>query len=280
MFRRTLIALFAFLVMFQGIATAQMMEAAGPDSKFPVPEQTVVGADKTVPLGDLVILKLSKPKSVPMSLASSTTQWKLYEFNQVSQALDEKEANPYEGGIFFGAGIRDRKLFVQAVVTHLYIVKEPKDGKEVIKELGTRTVIYTTTVTIGSPTPGPGPAPVPPAPLPDGKFGLAKGTYELARANVSGFDLLKGSPALAANFKTMAAKAASNSGTLEQFLKDTASSNNSSLVNAGASLVAWDKFFEGLYAKLAPLSRDRKLVTLADHAAAWLEISQGLEAIK
>jgi hypothetical protein len=123
---------------------------------FVVPKQAVVGAEKPIPLGELVDLSLSPLEEKPPHLVGVTSTWKVFD-----AAGQEKRVREYSGGIFFGAGIRKTKLKAVVAITYLYAVKK-EDGT--VQEVATRTVLSTQDVVIGDdgiPDPKPGPDPNP-----------------------------------------------------------------------------------------------------------------------
>ncbi len=253
---------------------------AAPADKFVVPEQKIEGADSPIPLGELVDLTISPIKTPPPNLASTSYVWRVYEDGV------PKHVREYQEGIFFGAGIKPKKLLAECVVVYLYVVK---DGDKVT-EIATRVNFLSADVVIGppEPPPGPGPSPPPPAPgpgpvLPDGKFKLAATAYSLAmsRVNLAAPARQASANAMAISLKAIASMI--GSGVLkspEDILKQTKQSNNDAIKAVSVDVAAWDNFGSGLEDVLVDLYKQKKLVVAADYATAWLELAAGLEQVK
>lgn len=134
-----------------------------------VPAQVIVGAENPIPLGELVSLSVSPISSKIDHLQASTYTWKIFE-----AGFQEKRAVNYNGGVFFGAGIKKASLLAVCTATHLYVVRDDKDK---ITEVVTKTVVLTAKVNIGGKEPGPDPGPDPdpepepgPTPIPTKGF--------------------------------------------------------------------------------------------------------------
>lgn len=121
---------------------------------FVVPKQAIIGAEKPVPLGELVDLSLSPLAEKPPHLVSVSASWKVLDV----AGGQEKRVRDYEGGVFFGAGIKKCKLKAIVAVTYLYAVKGD-DGT--VGEVAVRTVFLMQDVQIGEDLPEPDPEPGP-----------------------------------------------------------------------------------------------------------------------
>lgn len=142
------------------LALAAPGRAAEPD-KFPLPKVAVLGAADPVPLGELVALSLSPPEDAPPTLAATSVQWKVFDYDPKGGVVEKRVRTDADGWVLFGAGVKDKKMLVVASVTHLYLVK---DGDRVL-EAATRTQLLVAQLTIGVPPPVP-PGPTPPGPEP------------------------------------------------------------------------------------------------------------------
>jgi hypothetical protein len=253
-------------------------KSAGP--AYVVPAQHIVGAENPIPLGELVDLTVSPVEKSPQYLQSTSYVWKVFEHGK------EKRAREYDGGIFFGAGIKARKLLVECAVTYLYLVKDG-DGK--VTDVATRTVILSTVVQIGEPgptppEPGPNPPapPLPPTPLPDGQFKLAQTAFDLANQKITDPAVRpKAAKVVAQAMRGIAsAVAAGTITTPEDVLKQTKQTQQSQLKQAGVDLNAVDAFGAALQDAVYGLYQQKKLNTAADFGAAWNEIATGLEKVQ
>jgi len=249
--------------------------------KFVIPDQKIVGAETPIPLGELVDLSVSPIKSPPQYLVETTYTWK------VLDGYTEKRVRPYDGGVFFGAGIQPKKLKAFVAVTYLYIVKE----QDKIVESAAKTAFLSTDVLIGTeippepdpnvPTPTPNPEPDPT--FPEGKYNLSKFIHEITKnkINLSKSDKAKQANALAKSFDGIAAAIAA--GTIddqEDILKKTAEANRSSIQAVGGDKIKWEPVFTDIQEKLFGLYKDNKMVSKQDFAIAWREIATGFKSFK
>lgn len=245
---------------------------------FSVPEQKVVVPTTPVRFGAIINPKLTPVTGTVPNLANTSVEWKVYTFGvkeDGSQVLNEEPVFKYEDGVLFGSGITDQTFFVQAIVTHLYLVK---DANGVVKEAATRTPVYTAKVVVGQPAP-----PTPPAPpsLPDGKFGMAKTTYQLANANFTRPIAVKGAPVLAGSFREIAKQISNGKwSTVEALLNDSKTINNEALAKVGVTTNDSDKFFTALQPVVFKLYKDKKLNGLNDFVILYGEMADGLAAVK
>lgn len=251
----------AALILFMG----GLLHAAD----FTVPAQKIVGAETPIALGELVTLSVSAPEKVP-NLLSTVYEWKVFDGTQ-----QKKFAVDAAGNIFFGAGLKEKKLLAVVAITHVYGVK---DGNA-YKEFATKTVVLSAVVSIGGggepePGPGPGPQPKPDDPtFDDGKYKLAKFAYDNAPQGRS-----QDAKALAASFRGIATQI--GAGALkdpEAILKATKDANAKALGQQGS---AWESWFVALQDKLFELSESGTLSSPEDFRTAWVELTAGLDKVK
>jgi hypothetical protein len=139
---------------------------------FVVPAQKITGAEQPIPLGELVDLGLTPLKEKPKGLEGTSAAWRVIDL----ASGQEKKFREHAEGIFFGAGIRPKKLKVFCAVSYLFVAR---DGDKV-KSLFVKTVLLTADVQVGEPGPGPGPepGPVPPPSPPDPWFPKLKAAFD------------------------------------------------------------------------------------------------------
>lgn len=267
-------ALLTFSFLFLSALTA-----FGQD-KYVLPKQSIVGAEKPVPLGELVDLSLSPIENRPANLASVSVDWRVFEGNTPKRVRQQGE------GIFFGAGVQPKKMLVIAAVSYLYLEKEG----DKIKDAQVRNQLLTVELQIGQsepnpgpnppPNPGPGPAPNPTPTLPDGRFGLAKTSYLLAVSKVKE-PRAKAAHVLADAFESVASAVAAGAyKTGDQILAATKEANNAALAQANLDPNPWEEFGAELQKSLYEMYKSKKISTTDDYADAWREIATGLKAIK
>lgn len=252
------------------------------DDKFTVPDQKINGGG-TVSAGDVVVLSVSPIDNdkKPENLQNVVYNWKILEDGKIkTKGVQEWPGNDR---VVFGAGIKKGKKFTGILsITYLYVVKD-KDGK--ITEVATRSKLLMDEVVVEGdvpgpdpgPGPGPNPNPNPPAPvLPDGKYKLAKFSYDNSLQKVDASIRKADSLALATSFNGIASKIASGSFTsLEDILKETQTSNRTALKD---NTNKWENFFIELQKNLYTLYKGKQMATMEDFATAWKEIATGLEA--
>jgi hypothetical protein len=248
------------------------------------PKQSILGAEKPIQAGELVLLSISPPPTTP-GLVASAYEWAVFD------GLSPKRfAEDAQGKVFFGAGKRAKKFLVVVAATHL--LEADKDGKKTFKA---KTALLHATVTVEddepAPPPGPGPVtppqPSPPAPAPaptpgpdptfaDGKFGLAKFSYDAAK-KVPAEGKAK-APALAASFKATATKIrAGQLKGVKAILEATAKSNNDAL---GDGVQSWEGWSDEFQNKLIALYEGGKFSSDLDWSVAFEETASGLEKVK
>jgi hypothetical protein len=252
--------------------------------EFDVPEQKLIVSDgtnvitdgKSIPLGEMVDLSVTPvPDKVP-HLSSVHYEWKLLE-NGKERKFKSNDAGT---NIWGPAGVKAKKQQVFVVCTYLYVIRQVDgDPKSPILTVATRTCIIYGEVTIGD---NPEPAPAPGPTLADGKYKLAKSAYDLVLSKVpADADRVKASKALADSF--LAINKQITAGTLtdpKKILSETVKSNQKALSDAGINKDIWDPFFTDFTDVIYGLYSNNKIGTTADFAAAWTEISNGLNAIK
>lgn len=242
---------------------------------FVVPSQKIVGGEDKIPPGELVDLALSPMKEKPKYLEQTSQDWTVYEIvvKDGKAELKEKRFKEVGNGIFFGAGLKPRKLYVVCNVTYLFAVRD----KDVVKEVAVKTSRLAATVRIGEndPDPDPGPTPPPPEPvIPDGQFKLAYFAYTTAMSKVKASGREAAAKRLAASFKELAKV---SDGTDAAILKMAKDSNNKAL---GADVENWEEFSVALQEQLYALYKSGTLKGKDSFRTAWTELASGLEKVK
>jgi hypothetical protein len=270
------------------ILAVVFMSAAARADDYVVPKQTVVGAEKSIPLGEEVDLSLSPVGDLPKYLVSSSEEWAVYELDhdpktglivrkdhKFRQYVDPNGTK----GIFFGAGIKDRQMLAVVTVTYLYAVK---DDKGQVTKAATRTVVMMADLVIGTGKPRPVVPPAPPKPKPDptppvlpaGQFGLAKFIYDEVKADRPGNAAVV-SAQIAGAYRKVIAEAGGKD--LKTLLKASATATT----GMGADDAGWTRVADAIQNKLYALyATDHKLNTGDDLVLALGELATGFEAIK
>lgn len=257
------------------VTIASFTSAAFGQDKYPVPEQQITGADKPVPLGDLVFLSLSKIEKdkVPASYVKYSVTWRV-----IDGGKERTYYTSEDGSIFFGTGLTKRTVTVTAAVGYLYV--ERKDGKTTDADV--RTALLTKTVQLGDGTPPPPPPPDPDVDptFPDGKYKLSATTWKLVKDKVPG-PAKAAAPALAQSFRNIKTQiVAGRFQKVEEMLKETTASNRKAVEGAGVTRAEWDPFFTEFMEITFKLYSDKKLVKLEDFAMAWDEVADALDKVK
>ena len=260
------------------------------ESLTPAPKTAVIlGAEKPIPVGGIVDLHISDAGK-PADAVSFSTDWVVFELPSGAERRFkfvreiDPAGSPILEGVVFGTGRNSSELIVTCSVTYLLVTKE----MDKIVNVGTRTELLRTRVTIGDgvlPTPpGPTPTPTPPVPVPvfpDGKFGLAKTMYDLCMTKVpAGESRANGAQALVKSLRGVRASIAAK--VLSQpadILKKAAEANGSAIRTAGVSREEWLPCFTALQEVLFDLYDKNKLVTAADFEAALGELADGVEKV-
>lgn len=284
MLRRLTLAVVAALFLSTAVGRA--------DEEFPIPKQTILGADKPIPLGEMVDMSLSPLESKPVTLISTSEVWRVYDVNP-DVSLTEKRVREYtdssgKRGVFFGAGIADKKMLVLVAVTYLYVVKDEKDPSKVNK-VATRTSLLTAELTIGNgkpkPPEPPSPKPVPPAPgpnLPDGKYGLAKFIYNQVTLYTPAESRKAWAQVHIKAYREVVALA--NKGEFKdsrELLVKTQQlvKTHKTAASLPATDAGWAKVADAIEQKLFDLYSNKQLNSVEDFKLAFEEISVGLEAV-
>jgi len=254
------------------VLTLGLSVGAFAQDKYTVPDQKIVGAEKPVPLGDIVFLSLSKVDQPPAGYTKYNVTWKV-----IDGGKERGFRVMPDGSIFFGSGLSKRSVTVLASVSYLYTDK--KDGQ--IVDADVRSALLSATLQLGDgPAPPPDPQPNVDPVFPDGKYKLSAAVWKLAKDKVPA-DGLAGGAALAQSFKTMQSQiAAGRFQKVEDVLKETTLSNRKALDTAGVSRDKWDAFFSEFQEVIYKLYTDKKVANMADFATAWGEIAAGLEQVK
>ena len=266
--RKILSVLFLFLFAFNVFS----------QDKFALPNQNIVGAEQPIPLGELVDLSISPIKDKVPNLDKVVVSWKIYDGDS------EKKFRSSGDGIFFGAGIKSKKLLVLASVSYLYKVKEG----DKITDADIKNVLLSATLQIGDQVLPAPPNPVDPKPvvpddgekLPAGRFNLSKIAYDNVYRYVD-VSNRGGAKVYANSLEGVASAIAAGAyEEVEPILKATKEANDQALKEAKIPTKGWNSYGEAMQDIVYDLYKNKKLVTVYDFRDAWLEISRGLKAIK
>jgi len=254
---------------------------------FEVPSQTLSGHLAPVETGDLVELSITPIKEdvKKLNLSGVSYQWRVFEFNgsEIKDKRFRQDTSDNGRAIFFGAGNKDKKFYVECYVTYLYVVKT----NNVITEVGTRNQLFSGVVTVGSPEPIPVPPdPKPPTPIPtpsfpDGKYKLSKFVFETAIVKVDKANREKAATAISHSFLNIIndidAKKIIDPKTI---LVKTSESNRKALLDVGVDGKIWDAFFVALQDNIYDKYERFEMKDAADFRTAWAEIAVGLSQVK
>ena len=142
-----------------------------------------------------------------------------------------------------------------------------------------------------TPTPTPTPVPVPVPVFPEGKFGLSKISYDLAKKEVNNQDLVK-APALAASYESVADRISQSSSkkaagiklTSEDLSLDVQSimtaikeSNGRALDGSSAGWSKWDSAYGDIIYRMY---KEDKIYSIEDWEVAFRETALGLKEVK
>ena len=248
------------------------------DQKYPLPQISISGVDAPIPLGELVSLSLSPINAQP-PLVSSSVIWKVFDYNPKGGLIEKQVVENPGGIVYFGAGIKDKKMLVTALVTHLYVAK---DGDK-ITQVATKSQYLSAELTIGAKPANPD-KPKPPAPtpvvLPDGKFKMAQFVYDEAM-KVAASDRAKGANAAATAYKGVVELARKNYIVApDVFLAKLKTAVDGEFDKNGVNRQAWDAFATKLQDNLWNLYKTNKLNTMGDYADAIDEVILGLQKVK
>lgn len=248
---------------------------------FILPKQRILGAEEPIPLGELVMLSVSEMEEKPKYLDQAKYKWKIFE--------NGKERTTgirfYDNNVFFGSGVRPKKMIALVSASYLYVVREDDKQDGNVKEFGLLQNFFSVEIVIGDGPPGPDPEPpVPPNPdpepnFPEGKFGLTKFTYNLVKnVNLLPAERVRLCQALANSFTSIVKQIDDGKITdLKHGLVDAEASNAKALGDKSTAFkpfgLALQKFLFEQYSK-------GTLRTAKDLGVAFLEVSTGLSAVK
>jgi len=126
-----------------------------------VPVQSIEGADEPVPLGEMAELYVAPPSPIPPDWVSSSVLWRVFDLSTGKEVKVRAFKEAGKDGVFFGVGVKKRKLKAFAAVSHLFA---SKDGDKV-KEVAVRSLFLSADIQVGEEDPDPPVPPVPPGPV-------------------------------------------------------------------------------------------------------------------
>lgn len=221
---------------------------------------------ETSPASGLIVT-VDAPSEVPpgrlVKLDASATDATAFRWTLAGGAADLYDVTESGKVCYFATATPGKYVFVVAACRNAETAGDPPlmEISEVV-------------VTVTGTAPGPTPGPVPPSPvLPDGRYKLAQFAFGLASTlPATDKPLLQG---VASNYAAVASMAAA--GVLADppaMLVATKDRNAATVGTNRERMLA--PLFQPLATRLAELSKAGDLKTLADHVAAWQEISTGL----
>lgn len=248
----------------------QTFELSAPsqvDSKFQIPAIAIVGAERAIPVGEMVQLGV-KLDSKPKDLHSVSYTWTI---------LPRKPFIVWPDGtqIIFGTGTQSQNYTAILTASFVYVVKE---GDKII-EVAQRSVTNTATVQIGGGS-LPNPDPTDP-PDPDGDLlGLSKQAFEwvalVSRTNAyTEANVKADAKKLAASFTTVST--AIDAGTyadVAAIMKATKESNDQAFENRNE----WLPWFSKMSIYLQQAYNSGAIRTPQQYAVAWRDIAKGLDS--
>lgn len=246
-----------------------------------LPEQTILGAEGQIDLGELVELKLSPIQFVPKDMVSTDATWRVID---MSDGGKEKKVKSDKESVYFGAGVQPKRLIVFCFVTYLFV---EKNGDK-ISSVYTEGVVIRTDLVIGgggpTPTPTPTPTPNPSVVIPDGQFKVGPAIYGLSM-KVPVASRQKGATALAKAFRGTAATIAAgvfkdSKNPLEDILVKATASNRSALGEVQVPTQDWLPVITEFGDMLFDLYKSGKARTADDYKTIFNEVATGLEAVK
>lgn len=259
-------------------AVCLLLASLGQGSELVVPEQKILGAEKPIPYGELVILSVSPPEKAE-HLASTSYTWKVFQ-----GAAEKRFAVDAEGRVFFGSGTgkegTSTSYLAVVAVTHVYLVREGGQTKQV----QARTRILTAQVTVGDPqSPRPPPRPADAAEEKEPSFsgdtlGLALFTWKTVTAKVPAAGRKAVAARLADAFARTAADIKAGKLTDGSAILQRARQDNTAAL--GKDVEGWLPFLEALMDRLFSLYEGKKLDRPQDYLQAWAEIEAGLREVR
>lgn len=258
---------------------------AQPD--FVAPKLTLQGTGKYDP-DEYVVVSVAT-LSQPRYLISNSYEWRVWEVNRQTLAERDVRVNVQEDKFTLHSPIAGKVYQVECIVVSLYAVR---DTDKKISELATRTTRLRGSIEINGSAPAPGPAPTPtppqpaPTPLTDGRFKLAKTTYDIATAKAPTERRQEICTALATSFRSVRAridnKQANSLIRAEDILRAITQSNDEALarLTPPAQRAPWRPFSVDLETAVFNIYSNRQLNTLTDWSDALEEIAAGLAAVR
>jgi len=242
-----------------------------------VPPAVVTGAEKPVPIGELVTLTIA-PNIFPSDIINVHYEWKVID----SAGTKKVWLSDNNQSVSFGTGPVAGKITAILDPTYVYGDSKTKVVADV-KSAGISVI----EVQVGDSPPTPDPIPVPPSPIPtppapvpvvipDGQFKLAKIVYDGLLTNKSTNKEFLSS--LSAVYKTVSQQV--RAGVLTN-LKDSYAllkkSNQDVFTKFGENTEGWKGLDDAVTASVYQLYTDKRLPTLLEYATAWTEISAGFD---
>jgi len=228
--------------------------------------------------------------SQPRYLVSNSYEWRVWEVNRQTLAERDVRVNVQEDKFTLHSPIAGKTYQVECIVVSLYAVR---DTDKKISELATRTTRLRGSIEINgtAPTPpSPGPTPTPPQPAPtpltDGRFKLAKTTYDIVVAKAPTERRQEVCTALATSFRSVRAridnKQTNSLIRAEDILRAITQSNDEALarLTPPAQRAPWRPFSVDLETAVFNIYSNRQLNTLTDWSDALEEIAAGLAAVR
>ncbi len=237
-----------------------------------LPPLIVTGAEKTVPIGDIVTLKIPPLTKYPPDLLQVHYDWRVIDPNQQNkQTFISNDGT----SISFGTGRVNGKLVAVASASYLFGQKQVDNG---LVQTDLKSDIAVVEINIGGDKPPDPPKPPPPPPvvIPSDKFGLTKVTYDAVDRS-QGKDKVNITKGFASAYlqgsKDMVAGKYGNLNDAYQALRKA---NGATLTANSAAIADWTDFDSTIRKYVYQLYLDKKVTTFADYAVAWSEIAVGL----
>lgn len=242
--------------------------------------QQIVGADKPIPLGELVELSVTSQAAMPDVVAFST-DWSVYDLEQRKEQkfkFFREVGDKTVEGVVFGAGVEPRELIAHCSITYLVLKKE----QDKIVEAGTKTELLKVKVIIGTNEPRPPkPEPSPEVKFPNEKLGLSTKVYKAVMERGPPTGRVAGAKAFATSYRGIqSAIAARTIKDPVDALKRVTASNNAALSNAGLKRDDWVQVFTILQDEVFSLYEGNKISTADQLGAAFLEIADAFDAVR
>ncbi len=266
------------------IGSAFAAEPAQQPSPAPTPtvSQQITGAEKPIPLGELVDLRVISQATLKDATAFST-DWSVFDLEtrkeQKFKFYRELDTDTVEG-VVFGAGTEPRELYVHCAVTYLIIKKEA----DKITQAGTKTELLKVKVIIGTgpQPPGPNPKPViPDVKFPNEKLGLSTKVYKAVMERGPPTNRKAGATVLATSFRGI--NSAIAAGALKapvDILKKSKEANGAAITTAGLKIQDWTGTFTVVQDELFALYEAGTITTAEQFGSAFSEIADAFDAVR